>query len=46
MQSVVTGEAPITLDWKMTSGGKTIKTEKIHTATETNRIPQKIKIKT
>ena len=27
MQSVVTGDAPITLDWKITSGGKPIKTE-------------------
>ena len=27
MQSVVTGQAPITLEWKITSGGKQIKTE-------------------
>ena len=27
MQSVVTGQAPITLEWKITSGEKQIKTE-------------------
>ena len=30
MQSVVTGEAPITLEQKITSGGKQMKTEDAH----------------
>ena len=42
MQSVVTGQAPITLEeeWKITSGGKNNEIWKkiIHTTTETNRI--------
>ena len=46
MESVVTGQAPITLEWKITSGGKHIqywylvKQKIIHRITETNRIPQ------
>ena len=40
MQSVVTGQAPITLERKITSGGKQIKSEDNNTMTETNRIPQ------
>ena len=30
MQTVVTGQAPITLEWKITSGGKQKKTEDTH----------------
>ena len=40
MQSVVTGQAPITLERKITSGGKQVKAEDSNTITETNRIPQ------
>ena len=42
MQSVVvvTGQAPITLERKITSGGKHVKQKIIHTITETNRIPK------
>ena len=40
MQSVVTGQAPITLERKIISGGKQIKTEDNKHITETNRIPQ------
>ena len=43
VQSVVTGQAPITLERKITSGGKQIKTRKkqkiIQAITETNHIP-------
>ena len=39
MQPVVTGQAPMTLERKVTSGGKANKKRKIiHTRTETNRI--------
>ena len=39
MQSVVTGQAPITaVERKITSGGKHIKQKIIHTMTETNRM--------
>ena len=41
MQSVVTGQAPINLEWKITTGRKQIKQYIIHN-TETNRIPQTI----
>ena len=40
MQSVVTGQAPITLKWKNTSGGKQIKQKIIlvHTITEKKQV--------
>ena len=40
MQSVVTGQAPITLECKITSGGKQIKQKIIHTTIKTNHTPQ------
>ena len=40
VQSVVTGQAPITLERKITSGGKQIETQDNTKITETNRIPQ------
>ena len=42
MQSVGTGQAPITPEQKITSGGKRIKTDDttVSTITETNRTPQ------
>ena len=42
MQSVVTGQAPETLEWKINSGGKNneVKLKIVHTITNTNRIPQ------
>ena len=47
VQSVVTGQDPITLERKITSGGRQIKHNKtIHTITETNRIPQTLGTKT
>ena len=43
MQSVVTGQAPMTLEQKVTSGGKTNKKQEIiYTITETNRIKNRI----
>ena len=41
MQSVVTGQAPITLERKITSGGKQIKTEDNTHNNWKNRIPQR-----
>ena len=44
MQSVVTGQAPITLEWTITPGGKIkqkIKLLMVHTITETTVIPHK-----
>ena len=43
MQSVVTGQAPITLERKITSGGKQIKED--NAITEATRTPQTRKIK-
>ena len=40
MQSVATGQAPTTLERKITWGGKQIKQKIIHTIAETNRMPQ------
>ena len=48
MQSGATGQAPIVLERKITSGGKQIKQKTIlvHTVTETNRTPQtKVKVR-
>ena len=45
VQSVVTGQAPITLEWKITSGRKKQKKKGNNTITKTNRIPQKKKVK-
>ena len=43
MQPVVTGQAPMTLERKVTSGGKTNKKQEIiYTITETNRIKNRI----
>ena len=41
MQPVVTGQAPVTLEWKITSGG-TQKQKMITHKAETNRTPDKI----
>ena len=41
MQSVITGQASITRERKITSEGKQMKQKIKHTITETKRIPQK-----
>ena len=42
MQSMVSGQAPITPEWKITSGGKTKKNTRSHPLTDTgrNRVPK------
>ena len=44
MHSVVTGQAPLSLERKITSGGKQIKTDDANAITETNRILHRILI--